>query len=367
MIFRCQTSEMSKICQDVQSAACSRTTNPYTECLLVRSTGSGTVEIAGYNLITGVRAEIAAMIDEEGAFVIPAKKLCDILTRLNGEDVRIEVNENYLCSIDCARKHFSVNGLKPDAFPQIDVREASATVSVGQSVLRELIRGTEFCASSDETRTVHRGIKFTVRPGELELAALDGYRLAVRKDFIAYNGDELSFILPARSAKSLLRLLKDDDGAAELNVSGSQTVVTVGEYSLISDLLQGTFMNYRKSMPVSCPTSVRAGTGRLLEAVSGASVFIDSPDKGPVKCVFDGDLLVVSSSTADGGAEIETEVSTVGPPIEICFNSRYISEALNHCDTDEVILQLSGPLSPMLIVPPEGDAFTYMVLPVKVN
>ena len=53
--------------------------------------------------------------------------------------------------------------------------------------------------------------------------------------------------------------------------------------------------------------------------------------------------------------------------MEIGFNNRYLLEALRNTECDEVKVQLGGPLSPMKVVPKEGDSFLFLVLPVRLK
>ena len=52
-----------------------------------------------------------------------------------------------------------------------------------------------------------------------------------------------------------------------------------------------------------------------------------------------------------------------GQSVEIGFNNRYLLEALRNTECDEVKVQLGGPLSPMKVVPKEGDSYQNQVLP----
>ena len=63
----------------------------------------------------------------------------------------------------------------------------------------------------------------------------------------------------------------------------------------------------------------------------------------------------------------EMEADMSGPPVEIGFNCRYLSEALKASESDKVRLQLNGGLSPMKIVPMEGNAYTFLVLPMRLK
>lgn len=49
------------------------------------------------------------------------------------------------------------------------------------------------------------------------------------------------------------------------------------------------------------------------------------------------------------------------------FNSRFLLDALKNCETDEVRIELGGPLSPMKVLPVTGDAFLFLVLPVRLK
>jgi len=49
------------------------------------------------------------------------------------------------------------------------------------------------------------------------------------------------------------------------------------------------------------------------------------------------------------------EVSYEGPTIEIGFNSRYLIEALNVIDTEEVLMELKDEGSPGIIKPPSSQ------------
>ena len=60
-------------------------------------------------------------------------------------------------------------------------------------------------------------------------------------------------------------------------------------------------------------------------------------------------------------AEVEGNAEEMG------FNSRFLLDALKNTDTDEVKIELSGPLSPMKIMPVTGDSFLFLVLPVRLK
>ena len=54
-----------------------------------------------------------------------------------------------------------------------------------------------------------------------------------------------------------------------------------------------------------------------------------------------------------------------GDEVEIGFNNRYLLDALRNARTEQVKLEISGPLSPVKVLPTEGSDFLYLVLPVR--
>ena len=69
----------------------------------------------------------------------------------------------------------------------------------------------------------------------------------------------------------------------------------------------------------------------------------------------------IGNSTDKIQAQIEGDDCTVG------FNNKYMIDALRVCDSDEVRIMLNGPVSPILVVPVEGDSFIFLILPVRLK
>lgn len=53
-------------------------------------------------------------------------------------------------------------------------------------------------ADSESSKPVFTGLKFEIRNDEITMIGVDGYRLAIRKESINYNGEDLDFVVPKR-------------------------------------------------------------------------------------------------------------------------------------------------------------------------
>jgi DNA polymerase-3 subunit beta len=136
---------------------------------------------------------------------------------------------------------------------------------------------------------------------------------------------------------------------------------------VISRLLEGTFLDYKSAIPSKNSTELKIDTKTLLDCFERASLVIVERLKSPVRCIFDEDLIKVSCSTTLGKSFEQVEAKIEGEPLEIGFNNRFLLDALRASETDMVRLALNGANAPMKILPPEGDSFLFLVLPVRIK
>ena len=90
--------------------------------------------------------------------------------------------------------------------------------------------------------------------------------------------------------------------------------------------------------------------------------------KSPVRCVFSHNELLMRTSTSIGAAEDKCAIAGDGKELEIGFNVRYLADALRAVPTEEVTLELTNGLSPIVLTPVDDKVdFAYMVLPVRLK
>ncbi len=138
-------------------------------------------------------------------------------------------------------------------------------------------------------------------------------------------------------------------------------------YTVISSLLEGEFLNYKAAIPADGKTEVVMRTREAIESVERVSLLITDRLKSPIRCMFSQNEIKLLCTTSMGRASDQLEVNLIGDDVEIGFNNRYLLDALRNTECDEVRVQLSGPLSPMKVMPKEGESFLFLVLPVRLK
>ena len=141
----------------------------------------------------------------------------------------------------------------------------------------------------------------------------------------------------------------------------------IDNYTVISSLLEGEFLNYKATIPTGSKTTVSLRTREAVEAVERVSLLITDRLKSPVRCIFSNNEMKLLCTTSMGRASDQLQVEMEGDELEIGFNNRYLLDALRNTECDEIRLGLGGPLMPMTIQPKEGDSFLFLVLPVRLK
>ncbi len=364
----CQTQNLSQACQVIQRSVSSKSSIPALEGILLKAIGDELI-LTGYDMEIGINTSIPARVNEPGSIIINAKTLCDILRYIPGENVVIEnQDERFKYMIRSEETEYTILGINSEDYPVLPKIEESYPVVVGQTVLREMIRQTIFAvAVNDSTKVVHTGIKFEITNGNIRLIALDGFRLAIRNEQIDYEGEDISFIVPSKTLSEIMKIMNDDEGTVSISVGKRHIIFEIGDYYVISRLLEGEFLNYRTAIPVGSTTTVKVSRKNLIECIERASLIITDKIKSPIKCSFSDNSIKVSSVTSIGTAHDRIPAEIEGNNVDIGFNNKFILDALKVCDIDEVKIELNTPTSPIIIIDPDSDKFIFLILPVRLK
>ena len=363
----CDSNLLSKICQNVQRAVSTKLTKiPALEGLLIKTVDGG-VSVTGYDMEMGTQIIVRAVVEECGEIVLNARHLCDILRMLPDNKVTIECNSKQVCKITSGEAEYSLVVYDASEYPELPTVSADHSVKINKAILKDMIKKTIFAVATNVNDAVHTGIKFEISAKEITLAAVDGFRLAVRREAIDYNGDAVSFVVPAKTLNEIVKLSGDTDGDFEVSVGERHICFTVNGFTVISRLLDGAFIDYRSVIPKTAKTTAKVDVKNLVDCIERTSLIITDKSKSPLKCTISANEVKLSSATAIGTATDRMAATVNGDGLDIGFNNRYALDALKACDADEVRLEFNGATAPILIRPLDGESFVYLVLPVRLK
>ena len=327
------------------------------------------LHLTGYNMETAITYQIDAEVADPGECILPAKLFGDIIRRLPEGPVTVVVDNDYKVSIRAGYASFNISAECAEDYPDLpDVNEGKA-IQIPQSALKELISGTIFAVSENQGRPIHTGVKFEVADDAVSAIAVDGFRLARRTWHPEESlGRTLSFVVPAAGLKDVETILTDSDENAAFTLGSKHILYQIGNATLVCRLLEGEFLDWRRVVPTNCPVKLAANVGDLASSVDRVGLIVSEKYKSPIRCVFSNQVLLMRTSTTIGAAEDRCAIAGDGKDLEIGFNVRYLADALRVIPTEEVTLELTNGLSPIVLTPVDDKVdFAYMILPVRIK
>ena len=367
MRFTCEKNQLLQGLNIASRTVAVKSSLSLIEGILCRA-GNG-ISLTGYNMETGITYDIEADVREPGECILPSKLFGDIVRRLPEGPVTVVVDPSFKVSIRAGFASFTISAENAEDYPELPDVNDGRPIQIPQNRLKELISGTIFAVSENQGRPIHTGVKFEVTNDAITAVAVDGFRLA-RRTFHPEEGTgrELNFVVPAAGLKEVEKILTDVEDNAAFTLGTKHILFQVGNATLVCRLLEGEFLDWRRVVPSNCPIKMVANVGDLASSVERVGLIVSEKYKSPVRCVFSDQTLLMKTNTTIGAAEDRCAIAGDGKELEIGFNVRYLSDALRAVPSEEVVLELTNGLSPIVLTPADNKYdFAYMVLPVRIK
>jgi len=368
MKFTCEKMLLLSAILTASRATVSKSPIPLLEGLLLEA-GNDTIKLTGYDLKTGIVTSVPAEIENPGGIVLKARLFGEIIRKMPGQYVTVSVNSGYVAQISSEVSDFEILGSPTSDYPELPTIEEQEVIEVSEPVLKKMISQTNFAVSDNESRPIHTGALFEVESEELTIVAVDGYRLALRREKLEKSiASSLSFVVPGTALTEVERIISDSDGNVTIKLGSKHILFRIDETTLISRRLEGDFLNYKNSLPQQSKYSFKIEKDEFIGAVERVSLIISDKLKSPVRCVFGDGVLNLYTASTLGKASDECVISGDGENLEIGFNDRYLLEALKAAPADDVKLELNSGVTPCIISPADDlNNFLYMILPVRLK
>ncbi len=369
MKFSCEKAILQSAVTTAGRVVAAKSSIQALEGVLIEAGYNG-LSLSGYNLETGIITEVSADVAEDGAIVLSARLFGEMLRRMPDDMVSIST-DGFSIHIQGGPTSYDIIGSSDEDFPELPSVSDGNSLAITQSDLRSMIGQTIFAVSDNESRPIHTGALFEADGQELTIVAVDGYRLALRREtLLSQNGAErLSFVVPGAALKEVEKICADCDEPVTITQGDRHVTFQIGSTLLVSRRLEGEFLNYRQTIPQNNAVVLEADTSDLQRSIDRASLIINDKLKSPLRCKFEDGSLSISSKTAMGTAFDRCPITGDGNNLEIGFNNRFLMDAVKAAPASRVRLELNTPTSPCLVLPrkEEKDNFLYMVLPVRLR
>ena len=327
------------------------------------------LSLTGYNMETAISYSIEAEVSNTGTCILPARLFGDIIRRLPEGPVTVVVDDNFKVSIRAGYASFTISAESAEDYPELPEVGSGRNIVIPQNALKELISGTIFAVSENQGRPIHTGVKFEVEDAAISAIAVDGFRLARRTYHTdAAAGRNMAFVVPAQGLKEVEKILTDSEEEVSFMMGQKHILYQIGNATVTCRLLEGDFLDWRRVVPTGCPIQLCANVAELSSSIDRVGLIVSEKYKSPVRCVFGNQMVNLRTNTTIGAAEDQCSIAGDGKELEIGFNVRYLADALRAIPSEEVMLELTNGLSPIVLTPADDKYdYSYMVLPVRIK
>lgn len=352
----------------VSRIAGSKTPLPILNNILIK-TENNRLLLAATNLEIAITVFIGTKIDSKGSLTIPARLISEFVSNLPKNNIEIE-NKGLHINIKSGMYESTINGLPADEFPNLPViNEKNAVIfSVPTSTLKQAISQTVVAASHDSTRPMLTGAYLHTNKGELFIAATDGYRLAERQITGIKIKKEVDAIIPVSSLQEVVRIIPEDQGEVEVLIDENQVRFRVNDIELTSKLIDATFVDYRQLIPSSQDISIVINKDEFTRITKVASLFARESAGGiTIKTNPDKKTISIHSVASQLGENTSSANAEVTGEGSITLNSRYLLEALNSVEGENVEFGFNGKLSPSVLSNADeaNSNYQHIIMPLK--
>jgi DNA polymerase III subunit beta len=326
---------------------------------------------------TDLDLEVTESIDadaaQSGGTTVPAHVLYDIVRKLpEGASVSLETAaDSGQLVLRSGRSRFALQCLSETDFPDLAAGDLTHRFALAAADIRRLIEKTQFAISTEETRYYLNGIYLHVLDvgghTMLRAVATDGHRLA-RIEIPAPPGANglPGVIIPRKCVAELQKLVEDGELEIRIEMSATKIRCSFGPVVLTSKLIDGTFPDYARVIPLGNDKRLVVERDAFAAAVDRVSTISSERGRAVKLSIADGKLTLSVNNPDSGSATEELEVDYDSAPIEIGFNARYLLDITAQLDSDTALLKLADPGSPTLLQDRDGASALYVLMPMRV-
>ncbi len=375
MEFKLNSTDLLKCLNHIHGIIEVRHTLPILSNIIIKAE-ENLVNLSSTNLDIYCTESINADVNTNGETSVPAATLYEIVKRLpSGSEVHFSYkDQESLLLLNCGRSKFKLSTIKTDDFPVINDNDLNINFVLTAQELSRMIDKTKFAISNEEARYYLNGIFFHKAEKNnihfLRAVATDGHRLAQYDIPLPQGADDIKgIIIPKKTIFELRKSIDDAEGDITISLNENKVKVSFGKFKIISKVIDGTFPDYTKVVPLNNNKKFLTKTEdlkKVIDRVSAVAINEEVKSKAIKLSLTQNKLKLSVESQTKGFADEELDVNYSYDDVEIGFNSRYLIDICNEIDGDEISLSMLDSISPAIIVDKSDENSFFVLMPMRI-
>ena len=291
---------------------------------------------------------------------LPLVEICRVLEHWQSRTVVDQVLDAHLRRLedglaDARRELSAARTLLDDQERTMTITRTTLTAADLDAVLRNV----RYVVSADPELPALGAVLLELDGTSLTAAATDRYRLAVSSvPAVAVQGPEVSVLVPAQLVDQVLGLVPQPDAVVTLSVDGAEITVSGSGDALRGQRLDHEFPDYRRLLGGE-------GTHRIPVDVAELRAQLGAAPTRTVRRQDGVDCQVsVLTMERDGSLSLSAEEPGV---LQVGVDREFLLQALDPCETGQLVLELDGPITPLAIRDPQRPGTVGLLMPTRLS
>jgi DNA polymerase-3 subunit beta len=348
--------------------------------LMTTSVEENRLKIVSTSMDMTIIDSVECNVESSGSYCVPANLLYDITKKMKSNS-QITIgfdDEQKSIVLKSARSNFSIHYMEGANFPPIANISFPVRFSLNSKVFQKSIDVAKVAMLQDNTRFHLNGIHMHYENDsgmhKLNFVATDLFRISCVSIVAPADAQNMPPIIVSKKAVGEIIKLADDSNSENIDVSVSENRISFNieggrmktEFS--TRLINGTFPEYKSALNVSNDKILLVNTEEFREAIDRVSTVV-MDNTNSIRFNISADKLVLTGVSRELGTAVEEIEASFNAfePLEICFNSKYLTDILNKIETEQVKLLLAESSSSTIIKPTDdAQGMIFAVMPVEV-
>ena len=308
---------------------------------------------------------LSAIVEEAGECVVRGRIFSDIVRKLPDGNAFFSVDGQTL-TIRCGRNVNQLQCMEYDEFPLMTFDgDDIFTITFDREKGKRIIEHTAFAVALDDTHPALSGVLLESEGKTLSLVATDSFQFAKNTMTVAEEMPEKRVVVPGKTISEIGRMLEEGEGDASLTFSRTHMKADMGETVLISRLIDGNYIDYKRILPKACKTRVLVDRDALMESVDRAQL-VSREGNNSVLFKIGPENMIVKAESVVGKIEDEITAQVMGDGLNIAFNPKYVMNVLKNVESERVYLECNSPINPCVIRPVDDESSFYLIVPMRI-
>ncbi len=361
----CEGIDLSDAVLKVVKACSNKTTVPVMECIKL-SAFNDSLTLSATDGEIAIIKTIKSEVYEEGELCVPGRYFADFIKKLEGVQITLS-SEGKNMEIGYADSHTDMQVLSSEDFPKVDLEISENSFKLKTSDLKKFITSTSFCCATDDSRPILKGCQFVINGEDICVTSLDGFRLATVSGKVTYSSGNMEIVCPARTLNEIEKMIPDGDTETEIFVQRGMILVASENTVLTSRLYGGDFIKKENIIPKSFITTVKVEKDKLKASIERAAILVRNDKNSLIIFDISGEKIEISSASEIGRVQEPVKAQTEGKDVRIAMNSKFIIDAVNALDENEIVLSFNNQVQPFICQNAENKEKLYLILPVRTS